>query len=47
LLEDKVKVNFSSYLTKHHAMETYSGSAGIALRILNLGIGCFSDCFGG
>jgi hypothetical protein len=33
----KVKVKFSLYLTKHHAMETHWGG-GIAQRILDLGI---------
>jgi hypothetical protein len=33
----KVKVKLSLCLTKHHAMETYGGSGGVAPSILDLG----------
>jgi hypothetical protein len=33
----KVKVKLSLWLTKHHAMKTYWGSGGVALRIINIG----------
>jgi hypothetical protein len=34
----KVKEQMSLCLTKYHDTKTYSGSGGITLRILNLGI---------
>jgi hypothetical protein len=33
----KVKVKLSLFLAKHYSMKTYSGSGGIAPRILDLG----------
>jgi len=33
-LDLKLKIKLSLFLTKHHAMKTYWGSAGIAKRIL-------------
>jgi hypothetical protein len=37
IIKVKVKVKLSLCLTKHHAMKTYSGSGGIAPRVLDLG----------
>jgi hypothetical protein len=36
-LASKIELKFSLCLTKHHAMEMYWGSEGIAPRILDLG----------
>jgi hypothetical protein len=38
-VKSKVKVKLSLCLTKHNAMKTYWGSGGIALHVLNHGIG--------